>query len=412
MTRTTNPAIEQLESRTLLSGTLGLVAMPLPSTKLGLQATPPVVVGTGVPIVTGPTLNMTAGVPFKGVVGFYASPVLDPPLVYSANIYWGDGGFSKATVSYGQQGTDFGLIISGAHTYTRAGTFKVRIILVTGPINPLMGLPTRLIEEIVDKAIVAPRPGNSAGGVTILETAGKPFAADVGTFITIAPGTGLSANISWDDGTTSAGTLTAVGVVGIDEIQFQVTGTHTYTLPGKYPIHIDITKPSPFGGLQPPPVVATIDSTAVVTLRTYPLDGTIAGAYSPAPVASPIGATYLFKGTGTAGGLGPVAANGSITIPGANPYALAFGTLTLTSLSASPVAGGGSATLRLVAPIVPVASTEAMAAFPTTFYYVITGGTGDYANATGTGTITVTLDPTMSFTFVIKSFLPPTPVAL
>ena len=79
----------------------------------------------------------------------------------------------------------------------------------------------------------------------------------------------------------------------------------------------------------------------------------------------------------------------------------------MTSISASPV-NSGSVTLQLTAP--PVASPEA---FPSVLDYVITGGTGAFAGATGSGTIAVTLgsDGSNTFTFDITSLLPPTPVA-
>src|SRR5205807_1807119 len=84
---------------------------------------------------------------------------------------------------------------------------------------------TQILGTINSKAIVAPRPANSAGGVTITETAGKNFTAALGTFNAIAPATGLHAIISWGDGTSSVGALKAIGIVGVDVIKFSVSGT-------------------------------------------------------------------------------------------------------------------------------------------------------------------------------------------
>ena len=67
--------VELLESRRLMSITLsGPVTSPV-------DYTPPAV-APNIKVVTGPTLNLIAGTPFSGLVGFYATPVLDPPLQY------------------------------------------------------------------------------------------------------------------------------------------------------------------------------------------------------------------------------------------------------------------------------------------------------------------------------------------
>ena len=107
---------------------------------------------------------------------------------------------------------------------------------MTAPISPTSTLPTTVIEYFVHKAIAIPFPPNTSNGVTINEVAGKAFTADLGTFTFIAPGTGLSARIDWGDSHVSYGVITATGVSGIDVINFKVTGSHTYKLPGKYAI--------------------------------------------------------------------------------------------------------------------------------------------------------------------------------
>lgn len=246
------PSVERLETRTFLS--------VVPAT--ALTSAPPggAVVTPIIPVVNGPALHATAGTPFHGVVGFYASPVLDPPLVYRATINWGDGTASTAaTLTYGKHGAQFGYVIRGTHIFAKAATYSVKVTLFTAPINPQMGLPDRLIETIVDKAIVSPFPKNSAGGVTIHEVPGKAFAAVVGTFSFPAPNTSWIAQINWGDGSTSKGVVTATGVSGIDVINFKVTGGHTYALAGKYAITVSIGRP-----LSALPFAITIDSTAIV----------------------------------------------------------------------------------------------------------------------------------------------------
>jgi hypothetical protein len=131
------------------------------------------------------------------------------------------------------------------------------------------------------------------------------------------------------------------------------------------------------------------------------LDGTITGTYLPAPVASDIGATYVFNGTGTVGDMGSVAAHGIVTLPGFVVTGNATGTLTLTSASAA-AAAGGSVTLKLSGP-----EEAGDGSFPTMLSFVITGGTGRFAGASGSGSIAVTLggEGTRSFTAVLTSLV-------
>lgn len=241
-------AIESMESRELLS------AAPA-------AAAPSAVVAFLAPVVQGRTIQATAGTPLTNVtLGFYATPVLDPPLGYRATINWGDGSTSAATLSYGESNGKFGIYIRGSHTYTAAGTKNAVVTLVTAPINSMLKFPTTVIEYIDDKVVVAPFPLNSSGGVTLHETAGKSFTAALGTTGIIAPGTDLTAIINWGDGTTGVAVLNGVGIIGIDVIKMQATGGHKYATPGKYAITVTISRS--LGGMSF--TMGTIQSTAIV----------------------------------------------------------------------------------------------------------------------------------------------------
>ena len=270
-----------------------------------------------------------------------------------------------------------------------------------------------LLAHVAPSITPTPISVSMGQGVTLHENAGVSFTASVGTFVTLAPGTNLHAYIRWGDGTSSAGVVKADGVIGVDQIQFEVDGTHTYHRGGTFPILVTVYQSGPPGSLAPVRLITTIKSTAIVAARNVALDGTITGTYSLAPVAAIYGGGYVFNGTGTAGDLGAVSAHGLVLLGGPIPIPYpttvgAFGTLTLTSTgpSASPVLN--SVTLSLSAPV-PVAAGST-ATFPSTLHYAITGGTGMFAGATGTGTIAVTLNPDMTFSFVITSNVPPTPV--
>ncbi len=254
--------IESLEPRRLFS--TGALIQSFETT-FSPQVQNPAALKAQVPPVvhSGAKLHLVAGTAFTGQVAFYASPLLDPPLVYSASIDWGDGTTSAATLQYGTQGTTGGNQIIGSHTYAKSGRFQIQTTVTSGPIAE-PGQPTpnflQLIETIISKATVATAYANSDGGVTIDQVAGQSFTADLGSFSTIAPATHLRAVISWGDGESSHGTLSPAGVIGLDVLQFNVSGTHTYSRAGTYPIHIAV-KRSGTG------TIASIISTATVTLR-------------------------------------------------------------------------------------------------------------------------------------------------
>ncbi|HEY4329292.1 MAG TPA: hypothetical protein VGN88_06125 [Phycisphaerae bacterium] len=394
--------IEELETRTLLSASL--------STAPTAGAAKPAAAVTIAPISTrgvGVTLNLTAGTAFSGEVAFYPSPVLDPPLAYSASIAWGDGTVTQATLQYGTQGMVSGYQIMGTHTYANPGTFKMNITLVSGPIGtqgpPSTAVATRLVAEIVSTAIVVPKQSNTSGGVTLHETAGQNFTATVGSFTTIAPATNLRATISWGDGSSSVGQVVPAGVGGLDVIKFTVVGSHTYAASGNYTIHIVVTR----GVVTPTaastaastalPIVAQIVSTAVVSSSTsISLAGTIRGTYSVSTVKPDVGGSYQFLGTGNAGALGAVMASGMVSLPGlVSAAGHATGTLTLANAQ-------GTVTLQLTGPV-----EAALGGFPATLTYTILHGTGAYAGASASGSIAVSFGPVSSataarlFTFVI-----------
>jgi len=270
-----------------------------------------------------------------------------------------------------------------------------------------------LMERLEDRQLLSMTVVSApvaASGTVLHEKVGLRFTADLGHFVTIAPGTNLDSSISWGDGTISKGTLRAIGIVGLDEIQFELDGRHLYQRAGVYSIQAVVDQPGPTPTTLDR-LVARFSDTAIVTTGNVSLNGTISGTYLAAPTSITTGAEYIFNGTGSAGDLGPVAATGDVIIPSplsTTTAGVATGTLTLTSISASPV-NSGSVTLKLTA-----APSSSAAGFPTMLHYVITGGTGAFAGATGEGTIAVTLggaNGSNAFTFVISSFLPPTPLA-
>lgn len=377
--------VEALESRTLLSSSLPMVVSTAPLTKPVASAAASANMNAGV------TLNLTAGVVFTGKVAFYASPVIDPPGGLAASINWGDGTVTQGTLQYGVHGTTGGYDVTGSHTYQKTGIFKIQTTVSLGPI-PGSGaeFPTRIVARIISKAIVS--RGNSTGGVTIRESAGAHFTADLGSFATIAPGQGLHALINWGDGKSSIGSLQSAGVIGIDVLTFNVIGDHAYLKPGTYPIHVVVTQSSPSpSAAAAVRVVATIQSTAIVaSVHQISLAGTISGSFKISSPIPDIGQTYELTGAGSAGVLGTVNSAGDVKLPGFIASGRARGILTLSNSS-------GSVMLALVGPI-----EKGFGPFPSALTYVLVKASGAYAGDKASGSIAVTIDSTNnSFTFSI-----------
>ena len=91
-----------------------------------------------------------------------------------------------------------------------------------------------------------------------------------------------------------------------------------------------------------------------------------------------------------AGEMGLVGARGTITEPSliatAAATSVATGTLTLSTISATSGSGGGTVTLKLTGAMV-----KGSGPLPLKMSYTITGGTGQFAGATGVGTIGITV---------------------
>ena len=367
------PMVESLETRRLLSAAV-------------------------VPHGQGVMLDVNTNEAFTQSLGDFVgiSTTREAKFSITASVHWGDGSAASAgTVAIDSSGN---VTVSGSHTYTKTGQYAVTVVIKGATLNK-SGQPTTNVVALGSiKSSAIAMFTNSSGGVTINEAPGVAFTTSVGTFITIAPGTNLHASINWGDGSSSTGTLKSDGVIGLDEIQFEVDGTHTYARVGTYPIVVVVTQSGPPGSATPIRLITTIDSTAIVAASSsVNLNGTITGTFIPAPTAADIGAVYVFNGTGTTGDLGAVTAHATVTVPGFVATGHATGTLTLTRVTSS-AAGAGTVTLALTGP-----TQAGFGSVPSTLSYVITGGTGVDAGATGSGTIAVTLGPGTAFTFVITS---------
>jgi hypothetical protein len=148
---------------------------------------------------------------------------------YTATIDWGDGSTSAGGVSQAPTALlgACNYTVSASHTYAEAGgyTYSVTIAGPDGTINT--GARTASIAD-------APL---SAAGIDFSATKGTSFTttvATVGDANSLARPGDFTATISWGDGTTAPGTITAVPG------GFAVAGTHTYTATGAFKFSVAV----------------------------------------------------------------------------------------------------------------------------------------------------------------------------
>jgi hypothetical protein len=105
------------------------------------------------------------------------------------------------------------------------------------------------------------------------------------------------------------------------------------------------------------------------------LSGQVSGTWQAVFTNPDVGRTQNLAGGGTVAPLGTMEVRGQLHTPGFVAQGRATATLTLTG-------SRGSVTLALVGPLQPGFSAP-----PSSFQYTITGSTGAYANASGSGTV-------------------------
>jgi hypothetical protein len=248
----------------------------------------------------------TEGSAFSGPVASFTDPNPGAKAAdFSAVITWGDGHVSAGSVSADGVG---GFLVTGSDTYASAGSyaFSVQISdLIGGATATAPGAAT-----VLDALL-------SAQGLPFTTSEGSAFSGAVASFTDLNPNAqaaDFSAVITWGDGHTSAGNVSADGAGG-----FLVSGSNTYAAPGGYAFSVQIT--DVIGG-----------ATATATGAASVLD---------APLAAQ---GIAFSGQSGASFVGPVA-----TFTDANPLAqpgdftasIAWGDGTETPGRISVSSGGG-----------------------------------------------------------------------
>ncbi|MDB5354258.1 MAG: hypothetical protein JWN24_711 [Phycisphaerales bacterium] len=221
-------------------------------------------------------------------------------------------------------------------------------------------------------------------------TAGKALKGEVGTWTVAgvpskASGVVAIAVVSWGDGKTSRAKFVddGSGVV-------QIIASHAWAKPGTFQTTVKVEE-YPKGHAHNLTDIGQGGASAVVAPKPHKVSvkGTFTGSYTT-PLGNPDARNYVFTGTGTAGALGAADLSGSITPPGFIRTAPATGELTLTNAS-------GSVTLECTGK-----TQSGGSPLPQKMTYIVTNGTGAYANAGGKGSIAIALNTDANtFVFVI-----------
>jgi PKD repeat protein len=155
---------------------------------------------------------------------------------FSATIDWGDGTTTSGTVT----GSGGNFSVTGTHTYADEGTFTATVVLTD--INDDGSGQATATATATSTVNVAEADVLTPVGMTVSGTEGTAVSGSIAAFTdTFSNNTAadFTASIDWGDGTTTTGTVTALGGV------FFVSGTHTYADEGSFTAKVTLTDDAP-----------------------------------------------------------------------------------------------------------------------------------------------------------------------
>ena len=236
-----------------------------------------------------------------------AAPLSD----YTATISWGDGSTSSGTFAVDPNG---GVDVIGSHTYGEAGTKGISVT-----INDKGGANV----NATNNASISEAPINATGQV-VSAVEGSVFSGPVATFTDGNPGNNLAdltATITWDGSTTTAGSIT------YNNGTYTVSGAHTYAEEGNQAISIKIydagalmTSTTATATIADAPITATGDNISPTVNVAF--NGAVA-TFHDANINAPLGdfsATITWGDSSTSAGVIVSNGGGNFTVDGAHTY--------------------------------------------------------------------------------------------
>lgn len=199
------------------------------------SATP--AVATSAAVISDPAVILSGGLVVQAsegtdsglqAVATFTDPGGPGPLAeYAATIDWGDGQSSAGVIRYDAEIGRFTIL--GSHVYAEQGDDTATITVSHGPAPAVS----------TTAAVTVSDAGLALNARDIAATEGVPFRGVVASFTdgnSLARASHFTATVSWGDGSTSAGVVTADGRGGFD-----VTAAHAYADGGTYTLIVTLS---------------------------------------------------------------------------------------------------------------------------------------------------------------------------
>jgi len=195
----------------------------------------------------------------------FADPTSSGP--YTASINWGDGTTSAGTVGSLSGGV---YPVSASHTYAEEGNYTA-----IATITPTGGSPLVLTQAVdVYDAPLTPTVASISATVNTLLT--NTTVATFSDADTSSPASDFTATITWDDGTTTPGTITGSGG------SFTVKGNHLFTNAGPFPVWVKISD----NGGSATQITSTATVSGAIAIQAVPFSATAATSTGSTLVAT------------------------------------------------------------------------------------------------------------------------------
>ena len=202
--------------------TVSIVDVDLNSVQAGSTA----VVGDAALSAEGEAISPVEGAPFTLRVATFTDQNTNATVSeFTATINWGDE--SENTLAVISSNDSGGFDVTGSHTYAEHGTYAVSVKIIDQGGSTAAAGSTANVSDA----------GLSSSGKTLSPVEGAPFTSVVASLSDANPfalASDYTVVITWGDGSTSAGNVTAA------EGGFNVAGSHTYIEEGSYSINVEI----------------------------------------------------------------------------------------------------------------------------------------------------------------------------
>ncbi|MDB5353044.1 MAG: hypothetical protein JWN86_4291 [Planctomycetota bacterium] len=260
-------------------------------------------IATGSTTVSDAPLSTVATAGFSGSEGtalgvttvarFSDGNVTAPVGDFTATINWGDGTAVDSNVSITSAGGGTFNVL-GNHTYTQKGTYTVTANITDEGGSAIQLTNTATIHDVALTDALVGGGLSRSRGTAITNGTTAAFTDDN----TASLASDFAAVINWGDGFTSGGVVTKVGVN-----LFAVTGNHTYTNAGVFPVTTTVTD---IGGVLPAgDVLTTFVSNISATIVQSTISAQGMNLSATEATAIPAGTTIAsFLDTGGAGPVG------------------------------------------------------------------------------------------------------------